>query len=124
MTIKILCDVHIAFKVVKFFEDNGHEAVHVNNILEGFKTKDSAISDYANLHGFTVLTKDIDFKNSHFVQGKPNKLLRIALGNIPTKRLIEILESNLEAIIKYFQSDKCFIEVGNDYMEIIKQDEI
>jgi len=124
MTIKILCDVHIAFKIAKFFEDKGHEAVHVNNILDSFKTKDSAISDYANLHGLTVLTKDVDFKNSHFVQGKPSRLLRIALGNIPTKRLIEILESNLEAIIEHFQWDKCFIEIGDGYMEIVKQDEI
>jgi predicted nuclease of predicted toxin-antitoxin system len=56
MTFKVLCDVHIAFKVAKFFERRGYEAIHVNNILEGYHTKDGAISDYANQHGFTVMT--------------------------------------------------------------------
>jgi len=27
MTFKVLCDVHIAFKVVRFFEGKGHEAI-------------------------------------------------------------------------------------------------
>ena len=120
MTFKVLCDVHIAFKVAKFFEERGYEAIHVNNIMEGSQTKDSAISDYANLHGLTVLTKDMDFKNSHFIQGKPNRLLRITLGNIPTKRLIEILDANLNTIIEHFQSEKCFVEIGDGYMEVIK----
>ncbi len=31
---KVLCDVHIAFKIIKFFEAKRVETVHVNNILE------------------------------------------------------------------------------------------
>jgi len=119
MTIKILCDVHIAFKVVNFFQSKGHSAKHVNDILDGSKTKDSDISDYANEHGFTVMTKDADFKNSHFIQGKPDKLLKISLGNISTIELIKILDLNLDIIVENFQEGKCFIEIGRDYMEII-----
>lgn len=120
MKFKVLCDVHIAFKVAKFFEKQGYEAIHVNNILDSFHTKDSAISDYANQHGFTVLTKDIDFKDSHFLQDKPKKLLHITLGNIPTKRLIEIFKNNLEDIVKHFKTEKCFMELGEDYMKVVK----
>ncbi len=68
----------------------------------------------------TVLSKDTDFKNSHFLQSKPEKLLRIALGNIPTKKLIAILENNFDLILDSFQNEKCFVEIGDNYIEIVK----
>lgn len=120
MKFKVLCDVHIAFKVAKFFESQGYEAIHINKILDSYYTKDSEISDYANQHGFTVLTKDIDFKDSHFLQDKPKKLLHITLGNIPTKRLIEVLEKNIEDIVKHFETEKCFVELGDGYMKVVR----
>lgn len=119
MTFKVLCDVHIGYKIVRFFESKGHEAIHVNDILKGFYTKDSEISRYANENGFTVMTKDADFKNSHLLDNSPSRLLKISLGNIPTKRLIEILEANLGEITKHFQAQKCFIELGDGFMEVI-----
>ncbi|MBK7338022.1 MAG: DUF5615 family PIN-like protein [Saprospirales bacterium] len=102
-----------------FFESKGHEAIHINDILNGFYTKDSEISRYANENGFTVMTKDADFKNSHLLENSPNRLLKISLGNIPTKRLIEILEANLDEIVERFQAKKCFIELGDGFMEVI-----
>lgn len=41
MTFKVLCDVHIAFKVVRFFKEKGYEAIHVNDILDSYYTKDT-----------------------------------------------------------------------------------
>ncbi len=117
---KVLCDVHIAFKVQRLFQGHGYEAVHVNSILEGSRTKDGDISDYANSHGFTVLTKDLDFKNSHFLRNKPEKLTRIALGNLPTSRLIEILEKNMGTLASHFKGGKCFVEIGDAYMRVLK----
>lgn len=119
MTFKVLCDVHISYKVVRFFESNGHEAVHINDILEGYYTKDSEISRYADENGFTVMTKDADFKNSHLLENSPSRLLKISLGNIPTKRLIEILDANLDKIVAHFKAEKCFIELGDGFMEVI-----
>ena len=121
MTLKVLCDVHIAMRVTTFLSERGCEAVHVNNILDGCRTKDSVISDYANQHSMTVLTKDADFKNSHFVQAKPNRLLRIALGNIPTRQLIQILDTNFESLVEHFKEERCFVEIGSGYMEVIKR---
>jgi predicted nuclease of predicted toxin-antitoxin system len=45
---KFLCDVHISYKLVNFLNSQGYLAIHVNSILEGLETKDSAISDYAD----------------------------------------------------------------------------
>lgn len=45
--LRILCDVHISYKVVKFFEVQGIETIHVNKILDGSETKDSKIRKHA-----------------------------------------------------------------------------
>lgn len=119
MRFEVLCDVHIAFKIVKFFESKGHEAIHVNNILDSYNSKDSEISRYADEYGFVVITKDVDFKDSHFIQSKPKKLLHVTLGNIPTKKLIEILDKNLSDIVAHFQSESCYVELNNGYIKVI-----
>ncbi len=43
---KILCDVHISLKVVKFFQSQGIETEHVNQILDKWFTKDNDICTY------------------------------------------------------------------------------
>lgn len=35
---KFLCDVHISYKVCKFLEQYGHQAIHVNTILDKWFT--------------------------------------------------------------------------------------
>jgi predicted nuclease of predicted toxin-antitoxin system len=85
---KILCDVHISFKVSKFLNSLKIEAIHINEILEKWNTKDDDICNYADENNFIVLTKDSDFKNSFLIQNTPNKLI----GNISTSQLIEVLQ--------------------------------
>ena len=63
---KALCDVHLPKKLVAFLLEQGIEAVHGSDILNGFKTNDIDFCRYADEHGFVVITKDNDFRNSHF----------------------------------------------------------
>ena len=115
---KFLCDVHISFKVVRFLESRGFSAVHVNNILEGDSTSDQAISKFADENDLIVLTKDGDFRNSHFISQSPLKLIKVSLGNISTKKLIAILENQLALLIDSFENDLCCIELFADRIEI------
>ncbi len=115
---KVLCDVHIALKVVKFLESMGIEAVHVNNILQGDSSTDQAICEYADENDYIVLTKDGDFKNSHFIQQTPLKLIKVNLGNLSTKKLIELLEKHLDLLIDIFESDICCLEIFENRIEI------
>ena len=73
----------------------------------------------ADKHEYIVVTKDSDFKISHFVQGKPQRVLKINLGNIPTLRLIEILEENFEIISDQFKDPRRFVEIGGGYLETL-----
>lgn len=77
---KFLCDVHISYKLVNFLNSQGYLAIHVNSILEGSETKDSAISDYADEHDFILISKDADFKISYLIKKKPLKLIKVNLG--------------------------------------------
>lgn len=41
---KFLCDVHMPIKLCKFLASQGHEAIHVNQILDKSATPDKLIS--------------------------------------------------------------------------------
>ena len=40
---KFLCDVHISYKLVKYLQQSDNMAIHVNEILDKWFTKDSDI---------------------------------------------------------------------------------
>ncbi|WP_414717307.1 DUF5615 family PIN-like protein [Telluribacter sp.] len=108
---KILCDVHIAFRIVRFFQKKGIEAIHVNELPDSYFTTDKAICEFADKHGYVVLTKDADFLDSHLLQSSPLRLLKVNLGNIPTSRLLDIFENNWPIVHELFKTTKGCIEI-------------
>lgn len=117
---KVLCDVHISYKLVRFFKEKGIEAVHVNELPDKWFTKDIMISRFADAEGFTVISKDMDFKNSHFLQNTPLRLIRITLGNISNKELRSIFDTNFDLFLLNCAEPKCFIEIFDSHISIIK----
>lgn len=95
---KFLCDVHISYKVTNHLISLGYDSIHVNSILNKWYTTDKEICAYADKYDFVVLTKDSDFKNSYIINKTPKKLVRISLGNISNKELMETLTSNITTI--------------------------
>ena len=51
---KVLCDVHISYKVVKFFRDQDLDAIHVNDILDKWFTKDKEIIEFADKNDYVI----------------------------------------------------------------------
>jgi predicted nuclease of predicted toxin-antitoxin system len=93
----------------------------VNEILDGSYTKDKDICLFADQHDYIVVTKDIDFRNSHFLSKTPKKLIRIGLGNISNVQLIEILSENLEAIQKICSNESFILEINSDIIYIVQE---
>jgi predicted nuclease of predicted toxin-antitoxin system len=114
---KFLCDVHIPFALVKFLSEQGFETMHVNSMPKKWHTSDSEICPFADSHNFIVITKDHDFKNTHFITGSPKKLIRIALGNISNKELIAVFNNHFKELVNHLQLPKCYIEIGKDFIE-------
>ncbi|SDC53865.1 Predicted nuclease, contains PIN domain, potential toxin-antitoxin system component [Algoriphagus faecimaris] len=110
---KFLCDVHIPFKLVSFFQDLGYESVHVNSILEGSSTKDSEIAKFADEGNYILISKDADFKISFLLKRKPKKLVKINLGNISNKALIEIFKIRIDQLLKLDSKPTFLLEIGS-----------
>lgn len=78
---------------------------------------DAEICDYVDANDYKLITKDHDFKNTHFIKQTPKKLIRIALGNISNKQLTAIFNANIENIAQAMKTTKCYIEVNDSYIE-------
>jgi predicted nuclease of predicted toxin-antitoxin system len=104
--------VHLSYKLVNFFRSRNIEATHVNQLPAKSSPPDAEITEHADRYGKVLISKDEDFMNSHFLQGKPLRLKRVTLGNIPNQQLIEIFDKNLLMIVNNMKADKCYIEIG------------
>lgn len=101
------------------FENQGVEALHVNDMADRWFTKDKDICLYADQHDFTVITKDADFKNEFLLKRTPKKLIKINLGNIPNSELLTIFKYNLQVLSDLIESS-CIIEINQDGLFITK----
>jgi predicted nuclease of predicted toxin-antitoxin system len=59
--VKVLCDVHIALKVVRFFQKNNVEATNVNGLPDSFYSSDKDTCKFTDQNDQVVLAKDSDF---------------------------------------------------------------
>jgi predicted nuclease of predicted toxin-antitoxin system len=109
-----ICDVHIPYRLVNHLLKTGHQATHVNRVLEGSKTKDTDIALFADTNDQIVVTKDEDFENLHFANNTPKKLIRVLLGNISTSELIQVFEKHLPEIEKLKEFNRFYIEIGKN----------
>ena len=117
---KFLCDVHISYKLVKSLEGLGYTCLHVNSILEKWLTKDEDLMRFADENSWILVSKDSDFKNSHFIKSSPKKLIKINLGNISNSELIEIFNSNHLKFKEIEHSHSQFlIEINKDSISVV-----
>jgi len=114
-----LVDVHLPISLSKFLDKQSEcSAKHVNHILQKWFTTDSAICKYADENDFVVITKDLDFKASHFVKKSPRKVIRIILGNISNSELLIIFEKYLPFILDQKSKAEFYIEVSKESLSV------
>lgn len=119
---KFLCDVHISYKIAGHLISLGHEAVHVNSILNKWHTNDKDICSYADSNDLIVISKDVDFKSSFVINKTPKKLIKINLGNISNIALIKILSDNLESIRKLNFAKRFMVEIDQFNIYFVTED--
>lgn len=121
---KLLCDVHISYKLVNAILNLGFECIHVNTILDKWYSKDSDIAKFADDNNFIIITKDADFRNSFFINKTPKKLIKINLGNITNTELIKIVVDNIADINQVAAShSKFIIEINLESINLTTLDE-
>jgi predicted nuclease of predicted toxin-antitoxin system len=107
---------------VNFFIENGIKAIHGSEILDGWRTKDADFCRYADDNRYTIISKDRDFLNSHFLKGTPKSLIKINLGNISNNELLEIFSENLRSIKSTVENNKIVvIEINIDSINVLEK---
>lgn len=115
-----LIDVHLSISLSKFLDQqNNCKSIHVNQILQKWNTTDKEISNYADEHNLVVITKDNDFKNSHFISKSPQKVIRITLGNVSNTDLIGLFDKYLPFILTLSSVKTFYVEVSKEQLTII-----
>ncbi|MGA8098665.1 MAG: DUF5615 family PIN-like protein [Candidatus Cybelea sp.] len=59
---KVLVDLNLSPHWIEFFKNSGFEAVHWSTVGD-LKASDSEIMEYAAVHGYVVLTHDLNFSS-------------------------------------------------------------
>jgi predicted nuclease of predicted toxin-antitoxin system len=109
---RVLCDVHIPYRLVNFLRERGVDATHVNRILDRWYTKDAEIVRYVDATGSLLITKDADFRDSHFITGNPARVVRVTLGNLSNDQLIALFDHHWAALCPFFEETRCYVEIG------------
>lgn len=78
---KFLLDQNLPRSLLKGLRTTFPGSDHVRNLGLDSGTTDRAIFDYAGEHGFTILSKDSDFRQLSFVYGAPPKIVWLRIGN-------------------------------------------
>jgi len=111
---RFLCDVHIPYRPVKYLGERGADATQVNRILDQWYTKDQDIARYVDATDTVLVTKDGDFRDSHFLRGTPVRVVRVTLGNISNEMLVSLFDRHWDDLQAALTYRPCYVELGQD----------
>ncbi|MDE0023372.1 MAG: DUF5615 family PIN-like protein [Spirochaetaceae bacterium] len=62
---------------------------------------DAHIYDYAGQNGFTIVSKDSDFRQLSFLHGAPPKVVWLRVGNCTVRELVALLTENEHRLLEF-----------------------
>ncbi|MEL7087775.1 MAG: DUF5615 family PIN-like protein, partial [Planctomycetota bacterium] len=69
------------------------------------RAPDRSVWGYAIEHGFSILTKDLDFRQMSLVLGHPPKVVMLRLGNLDRDQTIGSVIDKAEEISDFLNDD-------------------
>ncbi len=100
---KFLVDEQLPGSLVRWLNQEGHNAIHATSLGTGLKISDADISHESILEQRIVVSKDVDFVNRFLLKNEPWKLLYLTTGNISNSELLSHFQANIHQIIPLFQ---------------------
>ena len=88
----LLIDQQLPQALATHLAAHGHDAVHVKEYPGVVTLPDSEIAAIADAEGRAVITKDEDFRISHLLNGRPDRLVHVTCGNISTRELLALVD--------------------------------
>lgn len=78
---------------------------HVRDVgLRG--TDDRQIWEYARKEGYTIVSKDTDFRERSYVEGPPPKVVWLDVGNAGTEAIEGLLRREHERVERFVESEE------------------
>lgn len=94
---KLLFGENWSPRLVSALADLWPGSAHVESINTRGAT-DEALWSFAHAHGFTLVSKDDDFRSLALVRGAPPKVIWLQIGNAPTSKVADLLRPNASAL--------------------------
>lgn len=117
---KVLCDVHLSLRLVKFLTAQGVPAVHANHLANKSESTDAEIVAFADNNDYVVFTKDEDFRTSYLLRQRPRKLVHIRTENrLTDKTLVERIGQHLAEIQQLDSCASFYLEISADRLSVI-----
>ena len=87
---KLLFDANLSPALVAHLRTEYPDSVHVRDV--GLRaSSDAQIWDYAAANGFSIVSKDTDFRERSYVEGFPPKVIWLDVGNAGTAPIAALL---------------------------------
>jgi predicted nuclease of predicted toxin-antitoxin system len=101
---KLLFDQNLSPRLARLLADIYPESVHVREV--GLRdADDSTIWQYAEAHGYAIVSKDSDFQQRSLLHGAPPKFIWLRVGNCTVKKTEDLLRSYSAALHTFDMDD-------------------
>ena len=97
---KLLFDQNLSPKLAARLADLFPGSAHVQD--EGLESaSDERIWEYARIHGFAIVSKDVDFNNLSVLRGSPPQVIWLLLGNCTTQQIEAAIRAKAADVIAF-----------------------
>jgi predicted nuclease of predicted toxin-antitoxin system len=111
--VKLLLDENLSPNLAKALSQDYPGSAHVRD-LDLRSATDQAVWERARTEGYTVVSKDSDFRQMSFLFGAPPKVVWIGLGNCSTAEILALLRNRRAALQSFWEdSEAAFLVLGN-----------
>ena len=94
---KLLFDENLSPRLVELLAADFPDSTHIERLNMRGAT-DAALWAYAREHGYTIASKDNDFRQYAFLYGAPPKTVWLSVGNAGTNAIAQLIRSQIEAL--------------------------
>jgi predicted nuclease of predicted toxin-antitoxin system len=103
--VKLLFDENLSPTLSIALKDEYPESAHVRDVgLKG--ANDGQIWVFAGEHGFSIVSKDADFRERSLVEGFPPKIIWLDIGNAGTSEIIGLSRTERGRVEKFAMDEE------------------
>jgi predicted nuclease of predicted toxin-antitoxin system len=103
--VKLLFDENVSPRLVELLEDGYPGSRHVHSCGLG-ASADANIWEFAAKDGFTIVTRDSDFRNRSLLRGSPPKVIWLSTHNCSTAYVEFLIRASSALIARFAEQDK------------------